>query len=267
MTDRLDFSAYEIIINSEVPTPETIVEAFTQSKVTLNFGDSVHRVEGSLHENRFYCLYSNYGKAMPHRDIVVNVASGEETDNPRGVDQVEPNGQLFVIYDSVSSLIYTSSIRRKRFIEEYFRRFSDSVSVKSVFRSVDEFVERLKYLESIKFSASRDMFSREGDIFKHTRDIFGYGEPEEFSIDAKYSIPMTDKLKLDIKKFFNMKDKGELGSVVCIGRDDSGFESVFNVDSFIRKVAIDSEKDSQGLYDANEVFSQFSKEMLRRDHV
>ena len=267
MTDRVDFSAYEIIINNEIPTPEIIGSAFAQSQAIRNFGDSVHRVEGFLHEDRFYCLYSNFGKAMPHRDIVFNVDSGEETDNPRGVDQVEPNGQLFVVYDSDSSLIYTSSIKRKGFIEDYFCQFFDSVSVKSVFRSVDEFVERLEYLESIKFSASRDMFSREGDIFKHTRDIFGYGEPEEFSIDAKYSIPMTDRLKLGIKEFFNMKDKGELGSVVCIGRDDSGFESVFNVDSFIRKVTISSDKDSQGLYDPKEIFSNFSKEILRRDNV
>jgi len=268
MTDSVTFSSFELTVGGAFPNDVFLNKAFSPDKENTSFDQELHQIERDIIDERFYWFYSNYGKAMPHRDIVVDTQSLEESENPRTSQQVEPNKQLFAIYDKDSTLFYISNIQKKSLLEEYLKGHTDEeVIIKNVYKNISEFIDEISSLESIKFTGSRDLLNREGDLFQQLRDIFGYGEPEEFSIEAKYRTSMTDVIKREIMRLagYQGSNKQDIKTLVCIGKNERGFERVFNTNSFINKIPIPLQKDTQLLFPPEEVKNQAIiklKEML-----
>ncbi len=257
MTDSVSFSSFELTVGRSLPDTTYLNSAFFPGKMSMNHEEYSHQIIREVIEDRFYWFYSNYGKAMPHRDIVIDIPSGSELQNPRTTQQVEPNSQLFAIYDSSSSLFYISNLQRKGFLKEFLTQFTvEEVVIKNIYKNINDFIDVINTLETIKFTGSRDLFNREGDLFSSLRDIFGYGEPEEFSIEAKYRTPMKDALKREILRLAGYQSSGDIRTMVCIGKDERGFETVFNTNNFINKISIPLQKDNQHLFPPEEVKAQ-----------
>jgi hypothetical protein len=257
MTDSVSFSSFELIVNGALPDVTFLNNAFSSNKTSMTHEEFIHQIECEIIEDRFYWFYSNFGKAMPHRDIVIDIPSGTELENPRTTQQVEPNDQLFAIYDSSSSLFYISNLKKKGFLKEFLSQFTDEeVIIKNIYKNINDFIDVIKTLETIKFTGSRDLFNREGDLFSSIRDIFGYGEPEEFSIEAKYRTSMKDALKCEILRLAGYQSAGDIKTMVCIGKDERGFEAVFNANNFINKISIPRQKDNQLLFPSEDVRTQ-----------
>jgi hypothetical protein len=190
---------------------------------------------------------------MPHSDIVLNV-KGEEEDNPRTVDQVEPNNQVFVIYDTKYTVLYISNSQKKNFMQKYLSGFTDDeVIIKNVYKDIDDFIDNIKSLETIKFTGRRNLLNKDGDLFRPLGDIFGYGGPEEFSIEATYSVRMASSLRRQILRLSGYKAENQIKSLSVIGKDEKGFESVFNSNNFIKKISLSIGKDNQHLFPCDDV--------------
>ena len=87
-------------------------------------------------------------------------------------------------------------------------------------------------------------------IFPSPNDLFGLGMPEDFTLEANFnSAKLTDAFIDHLKKMINWKNNCEADSLICVGRDDKNFETVFNVDSFIQKLSVVAAKDGKGFYD------------------
>lgn len=257
MTDSVTFSSFELTVNGHLPGVNFLNNAFFPKKRNTTFDQVLHQIECEVIEDRFYWFYSNYGKAMPHRDIVVDITSGDELENPRTTQQVEPNNQLFVMYDRESTLLYISNIQKKGFFKSYLSQFTDEeIIIKNVYTTIEEFIAQINTLETIKFTGSRDLFNSGGDLFSPLRDIFGYGEPEEFSIEAKYHTPMKDALKRELMRLAGYQSQNDIKTLVCIGKDEKGFETVFNTNSFISKISFPIQKDGQHLFPPEGVKAQ-----------
>lgn len=257
MTDSVTFSSFELTVNGHLPGANFLNSAFFPKKRNITFDQVLHQIECEVIEDRFYWFYSNYGKAMPHRDIVIDLTSGDEQENPRTTQQVEPNNQLFVMYDSESTLLYISNLQKKGFFNDYLTQFTDDeVIIKNVYKTIEEFIDEINSLETIKFTGSRDLFNSDGDLFSPLRDIFGYGEPEEFTIEAKYHTPMKEALKRELLRLNGYQNKNDIRTLVCIGKDERGFETVFNTNSFISKISFPLQKDDQLLFPPDMVKAQ-----------
>jgi len=257
VVDAVSFSSFELTVGGALPQDSFLQAAFAAEKMHMNHEGYSHQIVRDKVEDRFFWFYSNFGKAMPHRDIVIDLPSGTELENPRTTQQVEPNDQLFAVYDTSSSLFYISNLKKKGFLKEFLSQFTDKeIIIKNIYKDINDFIEVINTLEVIKFTGSRDLFNREGDLFSSLRDIFGYGEPEEFSIEAKYKTSMKEALKTEIRRLAGFQRSGDIRTMVCIGKDERGFETVFNTNSFINKISVPLQKDNQSLFPPDEVQAQ-----------
>jgi len=74
-----------------------------------------------------------------------------------------------------------------------------------------------------------------------------------FSIEAEYNVEDKGVIRNILESLTGMKREDQIESLVCIGRDDHGFESVFNTETFIQKISITQRKTDQGLFDPQAV--------------
>lgn len=268
MSDYVSFSSFQLLVGSNLPTKDFLESVFESNLINMEYEGAWHRIECEIIEDRFYWFYSNFGKVMPHRNIIIDTSTQQELQNPRTEEQIEPNDQFFAVYDSEASIFYISNLKKKSFITSFLKDFSDQeIFIKNIYKSIDEFLGIIKSLENIKFTGERDLFSRDGDLFTPLKNIFGYGEPEVFSIEAKYCTPMKDTLKREILRLAGYQGSGDLKTLVCIGKDEQGFETVFNTNNFINKISIQLQKDSQSLFLPEEVKEQVVKKLKEILHV
>lgn len=247
MTD-LSFFSQQLIIGKSFPQKIFLIKSFKEKTRQISNNDDYHEVNVSIIDDRFYWLYSSYGKPFPRANHIVSTQDGNKTVNPRSTDQLEPNNQLFAVYDIDKENFYISNQKQKSFFKNFFGKYTEEdVIIKDHYKSIDEFLKVIESVETITFTGSQNIFSNGGDIMEPLKNIFGYQQPEEFTIAAKYSAK-KDFLIERIKSLFKKQQSSELNKLVCIGKDDKGFTNIFNANSFVAKFTISSDKDEQSLF-------------------
>lgn len=98
-----------------------------------------------------------------------------------------------------------------------------------------------------------NLFSIDGEIMKifpSPKDLYGLGMPDDFSLEANFpGVNKTEAFVKFLRTMVGWKNSCEADSLVCIGRDDKNFETIFNADSFTQKITITVSKDQQGMHD------------------
>lgn len=225
-------------------------------------------IEKKSIDDNFYWIYARYGKEKPYTETVLNINNDLEEPNPRSTNQIEPDKQIFGLYVVNQATFYLSSVRKKAFFEEYFTsRLKKDVVIKSFYKSVDEFLKQIKSIDKVKLIAKRNLFNSEGkimSIFPEPRDLFGLGLPNDFSLEANFkNASVTKSFIQALKVMVGWKSNCEAEQLICIGRNDDGFESVFNADSFIQKVPVSISKDEFGMYDVNLVYEGLIQQVTK----
>ncbi len=257
MADIVSFSSFELIAGDEVPDKAYLDNAFAQDSHEVNHGDSSHIINCKVIEDRFYWLYSNFGKTMPHPHIVVDSQLFTKHQNLRTENQFEPTKQLFAIYDIQSTLFYISNLLQKKFIEHFLKDVAGKeVVIKEVYKTVNDFIEAIQSISKIQFTGSRDLINQNSDLHQRVRNVYGYDEPDHFSIEARWERPMSDRLKDTLRGFAQHQKDGDIKTLVCIGKDDRGLSTVFNTNSFIKKIDIPIQRDEQSLFPPDVVENQ-----------
>ena len=77
----------------------------------------------------------------------------------------------------------------------------------------------------------------------------GYSDSIELKVN--YKLPSIQKRFKEI--FPILKKKYSLDKLICIGVDDNNFDSVFNANSFTKKINIELSHDDKGMYDPDDV--------------
>ncbi|EAL6232340.1 hypothetical protein DSU30_08865, partial [Campylobacter jejuni] len=83
-----------------------------------------------------------------------------------------------------------------------------------------------------------------------------YEATECFSLETKISKKsIFDSVKSlnFLLKVQKMKDNHQIEKMKCIGKNDDGIESIFNLDSYLKKIEFNLELDENGIYDAQKV--------------
>jgi len=254
MTD-LSFFSQQLIIGKNFPQNNFLIKSFSGVIIKILNNDDYHEVNTSIIDDRFYWLYSSYGKPLPRTDHVINISDGNKIDNPRSMQQLEPNNQLFAVYDNKTKNFYISNQKQKNFFKIFFKKYTleqDDVIIKNHYKDIEEFLKEINSVQTISFTGSQNIFTNGGDLMTHLKNIFGYNEPVEFTVEAKYNAK-KEFLKEKIIQLFRKQQNHELKKLVCIGKDEQGFEKYFNANNFYEKYDISSDKDNQSLFNEDDV--------------
>ncbi|MFA6187758.1 MAG: hypothetical protein WC680_00610 [Sulfuricurvum sp.] len=262
----LTFSAFQLIANQQKPTLDFFIEVDEEQHTTK---DNTYKVNIKKVDNRFLWIYIRYGGSLPCSNEVVDTSTDQIIENPRQMNHIELNHQVFCLYDSVEYHFYLSNSKKKQFIEEYLKhQFSKDFIIKRFFKDPKAFVEQIKSIDRISFTSKQNIFSVKSGLFEDVKDIFGLGQPVNFKVDINYSgSPITEKFQQIFQNFLTKNDDREIQSLVCIGKDDSEIESIFDVTSFTQTRTLNLKKDDTGMYDAELVKQNLLHLLLDQKNV
>jgi len=257
----LEFSSLHTLFGSESPTIDELKKIFDDpTEESFSSRDTYYLISKSNIDNEYFWAYARYGKSLPYSPTVYNTEEQVEENNPRTNIQIETDKQLFALYSIKERIFYVSSAKKKALFEDFFKeKLNKDVTIKAFYKDVDAFIEKLKSVEKVKLVAKSNLFNSEGeilDIFPNPKNLYGLGVPDDFCVEANFNRVHPTRGFIDaLKKMAGWKQNLEVDALVCIGRDDNNFETIFNSDSFIRKIAIAAGKDERGMYDPNIVMN------------
>jgi hypothetical protein len=250
----ITFSAQDMLINSNYPTEDIVVELSNQLKTQYTQEESVFSITSEMIKGEGLWVSIRYGNTKPYSPELVS-KDYEVAENQRHIDQAELRNQLFLFYSLRSKQLYTTNLRLKSTVSEYFKQcYGGNVVVCNIYQTLDEFLERVKTINDVRLIARRNLFSELTDLFQNSTDICGLGGPEQIDIDIKFAKEkLTDQFKDFMHKWLLKRDQGELDKLICVGRDDSEMEQIFNTSTLVSKIEVEASKDKYGMYDPEKV--------------
>lgn len=225
----------------------------SQNLTTSNF-KGMTRLEVFREKDTLF-LQVETGKTEPRDDLVIDVASGNQRPNPRTPSEIELLRQFFVLFDFRNKLIYLSDVRNKKKLESILSEITGyKFQLKGAYEDRESFINLLHEVEEIKFTTLENIFSTESGKRKALSDLIGSDSFGDCTLDItmKKGIDIG-RLRKGIKSFFLENDNHQLNSLLIRGKDDSGFEHVYNIDTFIKKISIVLDKEKNGKYDGDKV--------------
>lgn len=268
--ESLGFTIFELAqLNNEHPTVEYINDLIGDDGYYDNEDGNTYIVSKSIEENNLW-LYFEYGAKNPRPDYVIDTDNNnEKVQNPRSASQVEPNKQLFCVYEGDTGNLYLSNQQKKGFMEEFFKSFEPEpdqrIFVKRVYIDAEDFLAQLKTVETMKIVARPNLLSTTGDLYQPVIDIFGYGIPEQFEVFAKFGGSITQAVKDKFMRLFKEQKDGSIKKFICVGKNDDGLETIFNTENFTKKISIRLRKQENELFDADEVKDEIFKQLKPKD--
>ena len=246
--NRIKFSIFELTDQVGRPSVDdlaSILESqfiYEHSKFTYNVTTEVIK--------EYFWISIGYGAAQPRAShLIDNSQKHSLVENTRTEDQVEPNQQLFCIYDPARGDIYISDSRKFGFVNTMLNEHGETVFfIKRSIVNPEEFLRTLKIVDGMAIAAKTDLITQSGNLFESVKDLFGYGAPEQFYIRADYGMPFLDKFKNQFRFFYGEFKEKRLTKFTCIGKDDSGLETVFNADSLTKAIVVKADMPENGLY-------------------
>ncbi len=263
---NLIFSAYQLIVDENNPS---IIDFQEYVEEQYNTKDNIFKITTQKVDNKYYWLYAVFGAPLPYSEEVYDKEKSEIVSNPRTQNQAELNKQLFCLYDFKYNTFYISNSKKKTFLEEYFKyKLEKDIVIKRFFKSKEDFVNHIKTIDSISFTSIDNLFSINNDFFGEPKDIFGLGQPENFKMEINYNNrKITNVFKDKFLNLLDKKDKSEIHSLVCIGKDENKIEAIFDIESFTQTIPLNLKKDEFGQYDENVVQSNLLNELIRDKNV
>lgn len=249
------FSAFQLIIGGNKPALEIFTELHEEQYKTK---DNTYQITIEKIDNRFLWIYAQYGGSLPYSDDVVDTRTNEIIENPRKMNHIELNQQLFCLYDSVDYNLYFSNAKKKLFLEGYLKeKCKKDITIKRFFKTPQEFIEQIQTIDKVSFTSKKNIFTYESGLFDNIKDIFGLGEPEDFRIDINFDQKSkTEKFKEVFENFLTKNNNREIHSLVCIGKDDNNVESIFDINNFTQMRTVNCKKDIAGMFESNSVKNQ-----------
>ena len=199
--------------------------------------------------------------------------------NPREIDLLEPNKQLFCFYDNRTKLLFVNNLKLKGKIESFFQRKLDSldkrstVSISNVFSNPDRFIETISLVNQVKFKYREDLFNTAVlgtfDMLPQPKELLGLS-PQN-SIEYEFSMKMkeanvTKEFVNKFKRLIGMRKEGLFKDLVCIGKDKDHLDTIFRLDNMTKKIEISVSQDKKTkLFDSGEVSKEFLKKLDRAE--
>lgn len=268
----VNFSTLQVLIDGNLVKEKFLDLLFDdseqsyQDKDTHYFFDKIEKLT-----NDIYWLYAKVGCTTPYSDEVIDTETYESMQNPREINLLEPNKQLFCFYDNKTKLLFVNDLRLKSKVESFFQRKLNSledrhtVSISNVFSNPDKFAETLSLVNQVKFKYREDLFNTEKlgvlDMLPQPSQLLGLKAHQ--SVDYELNIQMkeatvTKEFLEKFKVLVGMRREGFFKDLVCIGKDKNHLDTIFRLDNITKKidVKVNQNKETR-LFDPEEVMTGF----------
>ena len=251
----ITFSSYLIIVDDK-PLDIIPFDGFFifDQEIETNNNDTNYTITISKEENlrRFYI---ELGNPFPRPENVRNTETHKAEENPRQTNQYEPK-QEFGLIDFDNSMLWLSNTKRKGFFIDLFKeKFkTQNVIIKNVY-SEEEFLNSIKKVEEIKFSAYPNLFTETNSLTKElAEEILGYGASVATLIMKFTNQTISEKVLSRIKNL--LSTKASYKSLVITGRDVDNFGIIFNNEFLSKKIPLKAMVNENEIFDIKNVFSQ-----------
>ena len=165
------------------------------------------------------------------------------------------------MYDYQTSFLYLSNRKKNNtFVNCLEQELNKKFHVKEIFKTKEEFINILKNVSEISFTEVKNLFNNDSKKRQALIDIMGTDAPEKFKLIAEYK--KETKIKEFINKLIDSKARFELEELVIKGVDNNDFEILYNIDSFIKKISIQVEKNDRGIFNPAKIKEQLLKNLL-----
>jgi len=261
---NLSFSAMHLVINDESPSEDMLSKIFTNARsVPFKHGKIDYSLDLSNIGDGLYWMYARYGKQHPYVDTVLNKDTESIEKNPKTEKQVELNHQFFVMYDAVAKDFYLSNTQKASAIEAFIGKSHNCIAIlKSFLKTPEEFFNEVGVISKARLVSKTDLFNQTGNNFGIEPDpvnIFGFDAPSKWDLTAHYDNKKPTKEFINkITNIFNNRQNGSVEKLICQGYSDGGIEKIFNIDSFTHKLELTGCRQSNEVYDEDEVLPELA---------
>lgn len=249
--EKISFTTLQLIWESDLNAlrfSEAVKEAFLKIPNEFDYleNGTYYKITTELTDNYFW-LVAEYGRPEPHRNNWVDITTSKEEKNKRKNTQVELTNQTFLFYSFNSKLLYLSNSRHINLMSKILTDKSENkFLVKRLLKNFDEFIAIIKSINKIKFTGFKNLFSSESKEFKAIEDLTGTSAPESFSLEATYN---KSKILEFLKRLNKSRNEQQIDKLVICGLDESGLETIYNVDTFTSQISIFCVKNNEGVYE------------------
>lgn len=192
----------------------------------------------------------DYGNPSPRDEHVTDIKTGDKIENKRKENEVELISQCFILFFYKTETLYLSNLKKISVFEKFVcETLKKKILIKKFYTDPETFIEKIKTIESIKFTDVRNLFNQESKERIALRDLTGTNAPEEFTIYAKYN--KSDDIIKFIKKLLHLNRGFSRSELVIKGEDNDNFSFIFNEDTFLQKIDIKCLRNKNGKIDSN----------------
>ena len=252
---EIQFSTMQLIEETVTPGERFVTptkDSFSNLEDSFSFLKDKTFYEISVEKSDSYVYFiCNFGNPDPRDDTLTNIKTGVKTPNQRTPEEAELNNQVFFLFHYEKKRLYMSNIQKKNLLESILKeKLNKDYQIKTIYKDKDEFIKTLQYCNKISFTHVNNLFSNDSAKKQALVDLTGTDAPEEFTISAKYK-------KANIVDFINnifiARQENKIDALVICGTDESGFETIYNVDAFKQKLKLSVTKDDNGKYNSEEI--------------
>jgi hypothetical protein len=216
---------------------------------------SVKDFKSEIHDDYIW-ICVDYGSSNPRRDTLVDINTLDQTENKRESTQAELIKQSFFLYSFKTNLLYLSNSKHiSMFTKVLKEKLGIDITIKSIYKTKEEFLKIIKEVDKISFSNYENLFSQNSRERKALVDLTGTDAPESFSIEAKYKKQNLKDIFPFLQKLFIGQSVSKLSNLIISGLDETGFQAIYNSETFTNKLSISANKTSEGLFD-NEIIKK-----------
>lgn len=267
----LSLSEFYFVVGERFPEKSFFESIMTTLNLGEQIGDStffrIHKIDI---DETIVGIDIRFGDNDEYSEDVILSGSRKITHNPKTREMVEPKNQVLVFY--VLSDIDRGSlwISNSRFLGMLRKIFSlktnieeDKIEMKRVYTDVDDFMEKLSSLKSVRFTALPDNLMQDNDLREALPNIFGLDGVKRYKLEA--DLNRDNRLSFQNRNVLKKlaKDRTEYGleKLIIAGKGTDGRQMVLNNDYFGARINIKVEKDENGFYSYEEVKKEFKNKL------
>lgn len=218
-----------------------------------------------IREEDYVWFVFDYGNPEPRDPILIDINTGEKTENQRTLFQTELLQQFFALYFYSTGELYLSNSQKKNFFICFLKnKLSIDFFVKQYFKDIDEFYNIISEVKSISFTNANDLFGANSSKRQALVDLTGIDAPKCFTIKADYGGRFVSGIKSFITSLTEERRDCKLENLTIRGRDESGMELIYNIDTFCEKIEFDCKKDNETKkYNSDLILEELLRKILK----
>lgn len=262
----MTFKTYQLRINDTVPNEKILQDLHKISIKKYEYRNKVHIIETEYNEDKkYYWAYFNGNNSNKFNSEVYNIEKDDVEINPRNKSQLELVEQFFIIYTIHDNTLYVSNNDKKCIIQSYLKdSINQDVRIKSEFTDIDKFLNSIDAIKSLRFSTKNTLFNTNESIYNSLNTILGTEMPDSFEIKSKYNNrKLNDSIKNMLKKLNRDCKENKLETLVLTGCDDSYVEKIYSLNTYIKAIDIEVDRDENGMYDSDGVKQKVINEIYK----